>query len=491
MIIKTITKINKGNNNGVGFIRLPAPQRQFFKIDESFKVTMIDKKTNPMFYGRIKHYSGLGIFVPKEIVAKNNLLHKEFIIFFEKINGFHTKLTSDGRLYIPKNIFEIHGLEYDDIVLVSANIDNRKLERYCRVRKRIKEGGTLDCFCVFDSGLSGKEGIFKIEKKIKKPNKGLNKILEMLKDLNLGLDGDIATVFDGHKVPIKINIKVKMHNFAYYLGHFFADGTKKGNSWGLCLSTFEQANAFIEMHKKLIPDANLDTYLSFSGSENLKNSLIDIWHKKTRIRANKIVYHKSYKNYLGKRNEFGTLVLREHRKLTQIYYNRLIDLLFKEIEQHNDKKLAIDFVCGVMEGDGSPSSKSHGHIIISTNKKDAVTLEKIIEKSDLQFKVCEEDKGKKVYIRIGALGILENLHILKDKLFKYYPKRRARFIKRFHGVGAVRFILGEQDYASGWVKTYLKSNGILDDDYKLTTYGRKIRKCLKDMIGEIEPIKNI
>ena len=178
------------------------------------------------------------------------------------------------------------------------------------------------------------------------------------------------------------------------------------------------------------------------------------------------------------------MIFREHRKLTQIFYNRLIDFVCKKIETNNDRELSIDFICGVLEGDGSASSGSRGHIIISTNEKDAIKLESVMKVSGLNFKVCKENTGR-VYIRIGALGILKNLPELKDKIFRYYPKRRKKFIERFTDIGANRFILGKQNRASAWVKSFLKENKILDENYKLTDYGKEVKKCLADMVKEV------
>lgn len=475
----------KGNNRGVGFIRIPANERGLFRINDNFRVSLHDGKEGVCFYGRIKDYSGLGIYVPKDIMTKNNLMNKEFRVLFERIDGFYTSLDNGGRFHIPKNTFEDLCLKHNEILFISAKIDDNKIEKFCRAKKFVYKNGSVNFSCGFGPEFSHKRGIFKIERKISLPSK-TNEIIGSVRDMDIGLDGDKAIVFGGNKVPIMLNTKIRLNDIAYYIGHFFADGTKKGNSWGICISTFEQANKFLELHKRIIIDANPNIELSFTNRRDNSGYLKDMWERNLGIEIQKIRFNKSDTLDSRNRNKFGTLVLREHRKLTQDVYNKLIKTILEHIRLNSDRELAIDFICGVLEGDGSPSAKKNGHILISTNKNDSVKLEEVLEITGIEFKVFREGKTNRYYIRIGALGILRNLPILKDKIFKYYPKRRIKFIERFIGIGTNQYIMGKQSHASAWVKAYLRDNKILDDRYNLTGYGKEIRTCLEDMEKELK-----
>jgi hypothetical protein len=177
--------------------------------------------------------------------------------------------------------------------------------------------------------------------------------------------------------------------------------------------------------------------------------------------------------------------MREYRRITQLFYNRLLDYVLNKIIENKDKKLALEFICGILEGDGSPSSRNRGHIIISTNDRDAKTLRRLLEIIELNFKIVKEKTSGKTYIRVNSLGILKIFDLLKDKIFHYYSRRRRKFIERFCNIGATKFILGRQKYTSSRVKSWLKREGILNNKYQLTSKGRKIRDDLLEIMKEV------
>jgi hypothetical protein len=88
-------------------------------------------------------------------------------------------------------------------------------------------------------------------------------------------------------------------------------------------------------------------------------------------------------------------------------------------------------------------------------------------------------------MRLNALELLSKLELIWNKIFVYYPERREKFIERFSKIGAVRFIIGEQNYCASWVKAWLKNNGILNKEYKLTAKGLKVKNCLSRMIKSV------
>ncbi|MBU1245428.1 MAG: hypothetical protein KKF53_03155, partial [Nanoarchaeota archaeon] len=88
----------KGNNKGAGFIRIPLQIRNKFSIKDQYKIRLNSKI---IFYSKIRNYRGNGIFIPTDLNIKNKLYKQKVEVQMEKINGFFTKVGSDGRIYIP------------------------------------------------------------------------------------------------------------------------------------------------------------------------------------------------------------------------------------------------------------------------------------------------------------------------------------------------------------------------------------------------------
>ena len=74
---------------------------------------------------------------------------------------------------------------------------------------------------------------------------------------------------------------------------------------------------------------------------------------------------------------------------------------------------------------------------------------------------------------------------MKDKLFKYYPKRRKILKERLAKIGCARFLLSSGD-TSNWLIGQLNNYGILDGKGNLTEFGAKIQKDLKGFLSEQE-----
>jgi len=308
----------------------------------------------------------------------------------------------------------------------------------------------------------------------------------MKKFKTAALDDSRTVLFLGNRVPIVINDRIIIEDFAYYLGAFFADGTKRGNNWGICASTFEQAVYYLAMHQKLIPDATLNIGLTYTANERectneLRRRLARTWLENTSISVNpsKIWVIKAVTLDSANRNPYGSLVIKELRQLTMFYYNELLNHLLKRIKRIGDRSLALEFLCGVLEGDGSPNASSRGHIVITTNKNELKILREVFNVVGFKHEGLVEGKNKAT-IRIGSLELLKNLLALHNYLFKYYPKRKMRFIKRFLQTGAARFLLGRQRTAY-WVMKELREANIIDKSNSLTAKGKRIRSSLLEM----------
>lgn len=483
-IFKSIVK--KGNNKGIGFISIPFEKRSLFSINDQIKITVNSKIE---FFSKIKFYSAIGFYVPYKNMIQNKLFDKEVNVEIEKIDGFFTSIGSDGRIYIPQNIAEKFSLKNDDLVEIQSDINNEKTTKYCIINFR-KRGNTTEYMCMFDFKKHKKTGIFRLVRKLcKNPESFSNLLKNTLKELNFAeIDNQRMIIYYGNRMPIIVNSNISIDKIPHYLGCYFADGTKKGNSWGICASTFEQAVYYKEMHEKLIQDAKIVYSISYSDPENknkevLKNNLRNFWQKNTGITLKdvSVSIHPTLYKHAPNRNPYGTLLFKENRELTRIYYVRLLNFLFDKIKKGNNKQLALDFLLGVLEGDGSVSAKKRGHIIITSNFKELKILEGIVKVVGINYRLYMESKNKG-YIRIWALEIIKNIPILKDKLFKYYPKRRKILKERLAQTGCARFLLGKSKKTSNWLIGQLNMYGILDGKGNLTKFGEEIKKDLNEFL---------
>jgi bifunctional DNA-binding transcriptional regulator/antitoxin component of YhaV-PrlF toxin-antitoxin module len=491
MIFKSF--VTYANKRGTGIIRIPKDIRDSFKEGELLRITVLSQNQTS-FYVSIRKIGNLGFYIPKEIMRRIEF-PKEHTFQFEKIDGFCSKIGSDGRVYIPASAAEKFNLENDSIILIESIIENQKFSSFCQVKTRIKRKRT-EYKATFNKSLANKSGIFGVKRNLSKeknnffPNAGL---LNIIAPFNyFSIDKDEIIMFYGNRVPVIIRADIKIEDLAYYLGAYFADGTKRGNNWGIVASTFEQANFYTRKHKSLIKNSFLIPELSFSSTdevdtERLKKSLAKEWFGKTSIflREEKIRIRHITASLNSKRNKYGSLIIKENRQLVLLFYVRVLDFLIKKIIEEKNKALAIDFILGCFEGDGNPGPESHPYIMLTTNKNDHVTLERISSISGLQFKPAFEKKTSKYYLRFSSLSVLTNLKILKGKIFKYYPKRRCKFVERFLNTGSAKFLMGKQNSIPGWIKAYFVKERILTKSYELTEKGRDIKEALSEMAKSV------
>ncbi|MEK6973588.1 MAG: hypothetical protein AABW72_06160 [archaeon] len=474
--------VQKGNNKGVGFLKI-SEVSDLFDINQQVRCTIFSDSAHQDFFSKIKKYSNSkGIYVPKDICAINDFFGKRIKVKLAKINGFYSKIGADGKFYIPLEVAQQLKLEDKDILKIKVILpDGSVLEKYSLVRFR-EHKGSCEYSLVLNSKLKGIGGIINLEKlqsQILKKKSNELVITKLLKGLNFArINNDKFIILEPNKQPIFLRSDIKLKDIAYYLGCYFADGTKRGNSWAIAASTLEQARFYLDMHAFLTFESVLDFTLSYtkSNKNNISESeLIRIWESYLGITRIKRRFRFAKGVNAGKTNEYGTLIMRKHKMLLLVVYNRLLEILISEIIKTKNFDLAEDFICGVLEGDGCPNAKTRGHIIITTNLKELRILGKVFKCSGISYKLREDSKGKNNgTITIGSLEILKNFNNLKDKLFAHYPKRRKLLFERLKKVGGVRYMLGMQDYASSWVKAELKKQGLLNNKYKLTVKGQKM-----------------
>ncbi|HZX45038.1 MAG TPA: hypothetical protein VFF28_05130 [Candidatus Nanoarchaeia archaeon] len=481
--VKFKSFVIKVKHNGTCFIRLPKRIAKKYPAKQEIKV-LIDNKIG--FFCNIRTWRVIGFYVPATIAIKDNLFDKEVEVAIEKIDGFYSTLLPDGRVYLPNNLAIKLKLRKQDIILLEFN-DKKE---YCTINFR-KKGSTEEFFCMFaKQSINRQKGVFKIKKIFRQRNFSVlsGKIHDDFAFDNCAqINKRRLLLFHGNRIPLLVDPCINIEKFAHYLGCYFADGNKKGNSWGICASTFKQAIYYKSMHERLIKDAQLTFGISYSnasdvGADTIKQELIRKWQENTSIGLEgidvRIITIKDEK--VLKRNQYGSLILREDRDLTRLYYVRMMDLLLHKITETKNKALAIDFIHGVLEGDGSVGAK-RGSLIITSNLTDLELLERVMKETRFVFHKRKEGANKG-FIYIGSLEIIRNISILKDNLFKFYPKRRKLLKVRLGDTGCARFLLGKSKKTSNWLIGQLKEKGILDNDCKLTKEGQKIQKNLKQFL---------
>lgn len=490
--IKTIQFISlprKGNNKGAGFVFLPKKAESSFKFGEKVRVELFG---NIHFFAKIaKANNRIGVYIPRSITLENNLLSKKVAVKIVKINGFYSRISLDGRIYVPQDVIKKLKIKQNDIIFVKGVENSKIVERkYLKVSVNKRKSGKKEYTVAFGRNFHKRELLFQLEKKsCDKGNKNITPILrKVLGGMHYALTNDCSLIiFNGNKVPAVINSRFQYPDIALYLGAYFADGTKKGNSWAICASTFEQTNFYWKMHRFLIKDANPEFIISYTNKNkerhnNIESRLKRIWEKKTNIKINKFRIHKSIggKSY-GKHNQYGTLIIREHRQILLDIYNGLLKILINEILSKKNKDIGMSFLCGVIEGDGCAPARKRGHISVALNRKSSDILKNIIKTIGIKSKITQEGEDK-YFLKIGALEILRNFFYFKDKLFALYPKRREKLFERLKTVGAVKYLIENHEPVS-WVKTWFLKNGFIDKNYKFTKNGLKLRRALKKVYG--------
>ncbi len=463
--------VKQGGGKGTGFMALPEELSKNFQTGEVIKVNL--QKEEKEFYTTIRKCQGLGFYLPKALCQKFELLRKNTGAQIEHCDGVYAKASEDGMVRIPKDAIKSHNLSKGNALQIT--IGDKKL--FVELAGQTKNKNTL-CFAG-GKRFSGQSLLFQIDKK-------LNKLKDINKIPVYETSEDTAIIFDA-KFPTNIKTDIKLENLALYLGAYLADGTKIGNSWAICASTTQQANFYLQNHKNIISEPQFQCELSYScigkPKSNLKENLESKWSEagitipKFRIRT-----------CIGaaplKHNRMGTLVIKENRVGVLNYYNYILRELVNKIIKTKNKELAIEFICGLLEGDGTVNAKKRGHIQIATNAKDYKIIEKILKITGIKYALVFEGENKG-FFRIGALELIKYLPQFYPLIFKLYPKRRKALIMRLLEVGGVKFLLGRQKHASSWVKAELKRYGILDINYLPTKKGKTMIKLLKNMEKEL------
>ncbi len=402
---------------------------------------------------------------------------------------FYAKIGSDARIHIP-NKFE-STVKENDLAKIVLNINGKSYEGFarisvCRRKHRKPEYLAIPRNYSIPKNVNSKVYMSILSRLHKNRNLG-NFYISNIFDLCGRLDNKSVVTLYGNSLPLITGYKFSPEELAFYMGCYFSDGTKKSTYWRINASTFEQANYYIKMHKTLVKRSSLQFRLTFSGKKTDAILAARKWRQKCGIVIpNNRIKVIPISGTPLKWNKYGSLNIYENGLGILLLYIRLMESILKNIENKKRKDLAIEFLCGILEGDGTVNAKKRGHIQIATNREDVKIIEKLLQTSGLNYKSVVEN-GQKYYLRIGALEILRNFDCLKNKVFIFYPKRRAALFSRLATVGAVKYLTSNHSSTS-WVKAWLKTNGLVDNKYTITRKGTKLRN---DFIMHMKSAKDL
>lgn len=482
--------VAKANNKGTAFLRFP---RQKCKINTHTPIsaTLHIKDNEVSFYTKISNYDGLGFYIPKLIASRNDLIGNELTATIQRVYEFYARIDRYSRVMIPLCTIKKHNLKHGDIVSLDVDTNNGMRTIYTKILKR-KDREEYKALIRCKDITLNKVYTMKINRKLQniKPKKSKKCVtsLDLFDSKEIGnVDSMDSIVFIGKAHPIIIPSKIDLRSIACYLGTYFADGTKVGH-WRINASTPNQAVFYRKIHESICKDAILKYRITFTAEtrkniDEIKSNLLELWKE---VGTDQIAMSIRIQSGVQlKRSKYGSLGISDYRSAVLVLYKRLLACFLKKVLKLRDKKLALDFICGVLEGDGSVAGGKRAHVNIHSNVNNYKILSKLLKITNLKHTVVKE-KGNAIVLRIGGLEILKNLPLLKDKIFKYYPKRRKALIKKLNALGGVRFLLGKQDYASGWVKAWLKNEGFLNKKYQLSSKGKKIKNDLVSMMREVK-----
>ena len=204
--------------------------------------------------------------------------------------------------------------------------------------------------------------------------------------------------------------------------------------------------AFYIRYTKLANDSRTDQEIS-KELTNYWQTLPNIVLKYTNIRFSSSTKYNSREK--TKINEYGTLEIRDYRKIIKEFYVILMEKAISFLLNSRSKHLIWSFILGFLEGDGSvhTNKRRHFYIRLAANSNNVIILKQMLQIIGIQCSVDEsmlKKNGKGVRIQIQILQILKNLNIIAPKIFLYYPKRRKMFVENFFKNRSVQYLIGSK-----------------------------------------------
>ncbi|NVM52332.1 MAG: hypothetical protein HWN66_01430 [Candidatus Helarchaeota archaeon] len=492
-IIEWTTRIIKGNATGTGWITLPVELHIETSLGKWYdiKFTTNKKETFILTLKLLKQKNVWGFYIPKSLCTEHNLITQLVSLTLQPSEYFPTKISADKRIRLPKSVVECLNIKENELYEVQLNIHDKIFHEVVLITKIDRSSRTAADELYFTIRIQDIPTNTKVKVKMNKKLEQLisdkNKSSEDKVYLpNLFPDGVIGKLnhekmilFLGNHKPVVTPILLDITDLIHYFGCYYADGTKSGYGWSISASTPEQAVYYIIKYKSIISQPNLNFQLTYTLRPSVKDDpplikkrLTNLWFEKAGVEISQdrvyilqsSIQHASEEIHYLSHNPIGSLRIIDNKGLTLELHVKLLRYVENFLIQTNNKNLLWQFICGVMEGDGSVGGGKKRCRIHITCKKSDKLVPKILTKLGIYQVYKEYVKGKNVLeISFGLIPILENILVIQKLLFKYYPKRRKTFIKRLLNLPSVLYILREREKLSHFALIPLKENSLLND----------------------------
>ena len=194
----------------------------------------------------------------------------------------------------------------------------------------------------------------------------------------------------------------------------------------------------------------------------------------------KITIRNAKHDNVRKWNKCGTLDITDNRNLVMEIHLRILSEVVEVVKHNVNDEYNWQFLFGILEGDGYVAGGKDGFGIgFSTHLSDKV-IENALIRLGINYRVdrsrVKDGTYSGITFEFGLFEVLQNLETLSENLFKYYPKRRDRFITRLINQASVEYVLKRKQSLSAPARSSLLAYN-LDTD--------TIRTLLRKLESEI------
>ncbi|OLS32984.1 MAG: hypothetical protein HeimAB125_03260 [Candidatus Heimdallarchaeota archaeon AB_125] len=501
-VIEWKGKIVKGNNRGAGWITLPAEIREAAEPGCFYDLSLIDSKleTHVLIKKLLVMKKSWGFYLPQNLCTEHSLIGETVTCYIYQMDHFPIWINKDKIIRLPNsivkeyqieesNLFEVEvitdkGIFGEVILITRVDRSNRSENDEYRLTLRLSDAPRST-----EARIKLIKRVEKLPHSIEEENHENFYLPKLFPDGIMGkVHENEMIIFLGNHVPLFTPIRVNLLDFIHYFGCYYADGTKKGWAWRISASTPEQAVYYIEKYNQLICGNQLVFRVSYSKKpsdkrkkEQVKEDLIKYWKEHANVIVDKKITIRNAKHdNVRKWNKCGTLDITDNRNLVMEIHLRILSEVVEVVKHNVNDEYNWQFLFGILEGDGYVAGGKDGFGIgFSTHLSDKV-IENALIRLGINYRVdrsrVKDGTYSGITFEFGLFEVLQNLETLSENLFKYYPKRRDRFITRLINQASVEYVLKRKQSLSAPARSSLLAYN-LDTD--------TIRTLLRKLESEI------
>lgn len=480
-IINFENKVCKGNSRGtVGWITIPHNLMNRINLKNRYEIKFgsLDNNSYSIISTPKNQNRSWGFYLPEHLCIPNNLIGKKILISITETPCFSAKISEERAVIIPNGVVNEYKIQNNGLYEIEYEINGIKSRNYYQINETERSNRTNEFkFVIRDEIPSSTYAKFQIIRKLSKPltldsNEINIPIGSIFSDANCGMiDENSIIIFDGKKKPIICTPNIPIEKIIHYIGCYYADGSKTG-SWSISASTPEQALYYKNSLSNIVKNLELSYELSYTKSINdlrsnsqLIEELTKFWFDRCGIliNENRIRILHTSSDFSNKRNEFGSLRIRDQKGLVLDLHHKLMSKIGDELNHSNNKNLIWQFLFGVLEGDGFVSGgKSRFGVGFSCNIHNKNEIINYLNKLNIHThyddsKVTNNiSNGFQVYFSLKE--VILNLKIISQNIFIYYPKRRKLFIERLLNQPIIKYLRNNAGKKPAFISLLEKEN---------------------------------